>query len=80
MANEYETQYLQLLIGQLQGRVGALEENGRQQTELMREMAKELSDVNRTLNNATGGWRTLVGIGTAGATIGGLLVAIFKGA
>ena len=68
---EYETQYLQLLIGQLQGRVSSLEQQVQQQTELLREM-------NKTLNTATGGWRTLVAMGTAGATIGGLVVALIQ--
>ncbi len=68
----------QLLIGQLQGRVAALEESNRQQTIIMRDMALQLGEINKTLSTATGGWRTMLAVGGASATVGGLLVAILN--
>lgn len=73
---DFDSGYLQLLIGQLQGRVGALEEQNRQLLSAMAEINRNLTKVNETLNNATGGWRTLIGVGTVGAAVGGFVVAI----
>lgn len=76
--NDFDSGYIQLLIGQLQGRVNALEEQNRRILNTLERVADDLDSVNRILNNATGGWRTLVGIGSAGAVLGGLLVSVIQ--
>lgn len=72
MASEAE---LQLLVGELRGRVAALEEQNRRMLQSMESMASQLREINETLNTAAGGWRTLLAVGTVGAAIGGFVVA-----
>lgn len=73
---DYDAGYLNLLIGQLQGRVGALEEQNKQLLRIVERMSEDLAEVNETLSNATGGWRTLMAVGTVGAAIGGLVMSL----
>lgn len=65
-----------LLIGELRGRVMALEEQNKQVLVAMRQMSEDLREINETLASARGGWRTMMVIGGAGATLGGLLMGI----
>lgn len=76
MANEAE---LQLIVGELRGRVAMLEQQNRDMLATMRAMAEQLHEINETLNSAKGGWRTLMVVGGGAATLGGLIVSAFKG-
>lgn len=75
MASEAE---LQLLVGELRGRVLALEEQNRRMLATMEDMSEQLRSINRTLDTATGGWRTMLAIGTVGAALGGFVVALIN--
>lgn len=76
MASEAE---LQMIVGELRGRVAALEQQNRDMLMAMREMTEQLHDINETLNSAKGGWKVLMAVGGASATLGGLIVSIVKG-
>lgn len=75
MASEWD---VQLLVGELKGRVQALEEQNRITNVTLRDMADQLRDINETLSSAKGGWRTLLAIGSLGAALGGLVASFFK--
>lgn len=76
MASEAE---LQMIVGELRGRVAMLEQQNRDMLIAMREMTDRLQEINDTLSTAKGGWKTLMAVGGASATLGGLIASLFKG-
>lgn len=64
----------QRTIGEHGGRLVALERNLTEIRDDVRSIETKLDAVAATLNQAQGGWRTLMLIGGASATAGGLIV------
>lgn len=54
-------------IGEMMARLGHLENS-------VSEMKKDVKDISKTLSEAKGSWRTLLGVAGFSSVIGGLLV------
>lgn len=76
-------------IGVLQGRMGALEQQVRDNqtrnearmadlSAAMRDIAKQVGEVHDAVTSAKGGARTLIATGSFGAALGGLLIAALE--
>jgi hypothetical protein len=58
-------------FGRLQAQVETLIESDREKTELLKTLAADMTAVRLQLAEAKGGWRLLMAIGGASASIGG---------
>lgn len=58
-------------FGRLQAQVEALIESDREKTELLRELHDGVTAMREQMAEARGGWKVLVAIGGASATLGG---------
>lgn len=59
-------------FGQLQAQVQQLIESDREKTDLLRELNAHVTAMRLQMAEATGGWKALVGIAGASATLGGI--------
>lgn len=67
---------LQRDIGKHDAQIDALQSQVDRLHQDMKEVLDELKEIRSTLDNAKGGWRTLMMVGGAGAAIGGGLISL----
>lgn len=66
-----------LEIGKLQGQLEAVRADNDRMADSLARIEVDVRAMAATLNQAHGGWRVVVALGSAGGVIGGLLVSVW---